>query len=223
MTWQHCPRHALVALALAAGCGSVSPEDGGASPDLRRTSPDLRPGPDLPSGADTASYTCPSPAGWITTSDACNLMPFPLTRVPFTVQTGTPPTFTGGKLVDGLYVAIKAEGWNVTTGSGRQMGIVIGDGGSTLLWFGQTLNADGSGDMSAGTPGIYWLRANYDLAIDAQNTLALSQTCTAGTTMGPPKLLYTATTTSPSQLILANASATNPTGAVTTYERQGCP
>ena len=216
MTMQLRIRHALIALVLAAGCNSASEGDGG-------TAPDLRPAPDMSSGADAASGTCPSPASWMTTGSACNLVPFPSKRMPFTVQTGTPPTFTGGKLVDGLYTAIKAEGWNVTTGSGRQMGMVIGNGGSTLLWFGQTLNADGSGDMMEGTAGIYWLRANYDLSIDSQNTLALSEICTAGTSSGPPKLLYTATTTDPPQLILAAFSATNPTGAVTTYEREGCP
>jgi hypothetical protein len=216
MTTQFRIRHALIALALAVGCNSASEGDGG-------TSPDLRPAPDMSSGADTASGTCPSPANWMTTGGACNLVPFPSTRVPFAVQTGTPPTFTGGTLVDGLYTAIKAEGWNVATGSGRQMGMVIGNGGTTMLWFGQTLNADGSGDMTEGTAGIYWLRANYDLSIDSQNTLTLSEICTAGTTSGPPKLLYTATATDPPQLILAAFSATNPTGAVTTYERDGCP
>jgi hypothetical protein len=61
------------------------------------------------------------------------------------------------------------------------------------------------------------------LSSDSQNTLALSERCTAGTTSGPSKPLYTATTTDPPQLVLANPSATDPTGAVTTYERQGCP
>jgi hypothetical protein len=219
MTTQLRIRHVLVAATMAAGCSSASTDDGGPAPDLK-------PGPDLASGADAAdaaSGACPSPANLMTTNGTCNLVPFPTTRVPFTVQTSTAPTFNGGQLVDGIYTAIKAEGWNVTTGYGRQMGIVIGNGGTTMLWFGQTLNADGSGDVDAGTAGLFWLRANFDLSIASQNTLALSETCAAGTTSGPATLLYTATTTGPPQLILANPAAANPTSAVTTYERQGCP
>lgn len=219
MTTQLRIRHVLVAATMAAGCSSASTDDGGPAPDLK-------PGPDLASGADAAdaaSGACPSPANLMTTNGTCNLVPFPTTRVPFTVQTSTAPTFNGGQLVDGIYTAIKAEGWNTTTGYGRQMGIVIGNGGTTMLWFGQTLNADGSGDVDAGTSGLFWLRANFDLSIASQNTLALSETCAAGTTSGPATLLYTATTTGPPQLILANPAAANPTSAVTTYERQGCP
>jgi hypothetical protein len=161
----------------------------------------------------------------VTSDGLCNAVPFPTTRVPFTAGSGSAPTFTGGALVDGLYTAIKAEGWGTGTGAtyGRQMGIVIGNGGLTMLWFGQTLNADGSGDVDAGTTGLYWLRANFALSTDSPNTLALSETCAAGTTSGPPKLLYTATATDPPRLLLANASAPNPASAVTTYERRGCP
>jgi hypothetical protein len=140
-------------------------------------------------------------------------------------RTDTPPTFTGGTLVDGLYTAIKAEGWGTSTGSGRQMGIVLGNGGHTMLWFGQTLNADGSGDAEQTTTsnGLAWLRANFDLSNAADNRLKLDKTCGAGTTGGPPELLYTATTTDPPQLMLANPQTADLTSAVTTYERQGCP
>jgi hypothetical protein len=212
-------RRALIAVAIVAGCSGSSSEDSGPPQDLR-------PGPDLSSGAearDGATAACADIPSLITTDGLCNSVPFPTKRVPFTAATGSAPTFTGGTLVDGLYTAIRAEGWGASTGYGRQMGIVLGNGGKTMLWFGQTLDADGSGDVDAGTSGLYWLRANFDLSIESQNTLKLSETCAAGTTSGPGELLYSATATDPPQLILANPQAANPTSAVTTYERQGCP
>jgi hypothetical protein len=209
---------ALIAAALAAGCSSSSPDDGGEAPDQRlgadaaiATNPE-----------DSASAGCGSAASLITADGLCNNLLFPAARVPFTVGTGSPPTFTGGTLVDGLYVAIKAEGWNTTTGSGRQMGIVIANGGKTMLWFGQTLNADGSGDVDAGGANLAWLRGNYTLSPAAANTLAVTVDCSVGSTKAPALLLYTATSTSPPDLVLANGGATDPTVAVTTYEWQGC-
>jgi hypothetical protein len=216
-------RHTLIAAVIAAGCSSSS----SSSPPVDSAqAPDLKAGPDLASGSDAfdaATAACPNPPNLTTNDGNCNNVPFPTKRVPFTVGTGTAPTFAGGKLVDGLYVAIKSEGWGVTTGTGRQMSIVLLNGGTTLLWSGQTLNADGSGDVDAGTVGLAWLRANYTVSIASQNTLALGENCKAGTASGPPTLFFTATTTDPPQLLLANAQATNPTGSVTTYERQGCP
>jgi hypothetical protein len=212
-------RFALIAAALAAGCSSSSSDDGGQTQDLR-------PGPDLATGGrDAAPATCEAVPSLITSDGSCNAVPYPTKRVPFTARTDTPPTFTGGPLLDGLYAAIKAEGWGTTTGSGRQMGIVLMNGGKTMLWFGQTLNADGSGDaeQTTTTNGLAWLRANFDLSNAADNRLKLDKTCGAGTTSGPPELLYTATTTHPPQLILANPSAADPTSAVTTYEWQSCP
>jgi len=219
-------RHTSIAVVVLAGCSASSSEDGGPPQDMR-PGPDLTTG-DLPTGPDARdaeAMTCAEVAGLITSDGLCNAVPFPTQRVPFTVGTGSPPAFTGGTLVDGLYTAIKAEGWNVTTGSGRQMGIVLMAGGKTMLWFGQVLNPDGSGDAYAdgGTAGLAWLRANFDLASAGQNKLALTKTCGAGTAGGPPELLYTMTTTDPPQLVLANAQATDPTSAVTIYERRGCP
>jgi hypothetical protein len=191
----------LLAAALAAGCSN----------------------PGSPT-KDATGLACPDPQS-LMVAGTCNTVPFPSRRVPFTVGSGSAPSFVGGTLVDGLYAAIKAEGWNTSTGYGRQMGIVIGNDGATLLWFGQTLNADGTGDVDAGTTGLVWLRANFDLSISAAapNKLLLSETCGAGTTTGPPELLFTATTGNPPQIALANAQASDPTTAVTTYERQGCP
>jgi hypothetical protein len=126
-------------------------------------------------------------------------------------------------LVDGLYAAVKVEGWGVGSGQGRQMGIVIANGGTTMLWFGQTLNRDGSGDVDAGTTGLGWLRGNFSLSVDSSNTLALAQDCFIGFGLpAPTTLLYTATATDPPQLILADTGPT-PTDAVVTYERRGCP
>jgi hypothetical protein len=215
---------ALLIAGLVAACSSASTDDGGETPDTKPgadAAPELdtTPGP----GADSTSPGCGSSASFLTSDGLCNNLPFPTTRAPFTAGIGNPPAFTGGTLVDGLYVAVKAEGWNVTAGSGRQMGIVIADGGKTMLWFGQTLNADGSGDVDAGTANLAWLRGNYALAAASANTLTVTKQCSVGTTSAPGSLLYTATTTEPPQLILANAGATDPTAAVTTYQRQGCP
>ena len=206
----------LIVAGLAAGCSGASTDDGGETPDQR-------PGPDAALGPDTGPAGCGDPASLITGPPLCNNLPFPTTRVPFTAGIGSAPTFTGGALVDGLYAAIKAEGWNASTGSGRQMGVVIADGGKTMLWFGQTLNADGSGDVDAGSANLAWLRGNYALAPASSNTLAVTTECSAGTTAAPSALLYTATATDPPQLVLANAGAKDPTAAVTTYQRQGCP
>jgi hypothetical protein len=221
MSARHSIQRAFIAALVAAGCSSSSSPS---SPvDSSPPQAGKEAGPEASPAADTATFACPDPPNLTVTDGSCNLVPFPTTKVPFTVADGQAPTFTGGKLVDGLYTAIKAEGWNVTSGSGRQMGLVVQDGGTTLLWFGQTLNADGTGDLDAGTPGLAWLRANYSLSVASENTLALAATCSVGTTSGPPELLYTATETDPPQLILANAKSGNPTGAVTTYERRGCP
>jgi hypothetical protein len=208
-------RHTLAATVIAAGCSG-----GDSSPDSGHP-PDLRPATDA---ADVIEPPCVDLAKLVVSrAELCNTLPFPSTRVPFTVGTGSAPSFTGGTLVDGLYAAIKAEGWDTTASRGRQMGIVIGSSndGKTLLWFGQTLNADGSGDVDAGTAGLGWLRANYKLTMVSDNTLGLGEDCLVGTTSGPPRLLYTATATNPPHLILANADS--PNTAVVTYERQGCP
>ena len=139
-------RYAFAAAVIAAGCSGGE-----------------RPAADA---ADVMEPTCVNLAKLVVSeAELCSTLPFPSARVPFTVGTGSAPSFTGGTLVDGLYAAIKAEGWGTTSGRGRQMGIVIGNGGKTLLWFGQTLNADGSGDVDAGTAGLGWLRANYDLTM----------------------------------------------------------
>jgi len=211
MAFARVLRHACLATALAAGCSN-----GEASSDSGATA-DLRPGADT---ADSGGAACVNVADLVV-PDVCTDLPFPATRVPFTAGTGSAPSFTGGTLVDGLYAAIRSEGWGTTNGRGRQMGIVLGDGGKTLLWFGQTLLADGSGDVDAGTAGLGWLRAHYELTLVSDNTLELTEKCLAGTTSGPPRLLFTATATNPPQLLLANAES--PAAAVVTYERQGCP
>jgi hypothetical protein len=219
MTRKQTIRCVLIGAAVAAGCSTASPDDGGEAPDQR-------PGADAAASAgpeDSASAGCGNAASLITADGLCNNLPFPVARVPFTVGTGSPPAFTGGTLVDGLYAAIRAEGWNTATGSGRQMGIVIANGGTTMLWFGQTLNADGSGDVDAGSANLAWLRGNYALSPASANTLAVTVDCAVGSTKAPAALLYTAASTSPPELVLANAGATDPTVAVTTYEWQGCP
>lgn len=210
---------AMHVVALLLGCSAGSNDDAGQGGDHDAT-PDLASRPD---GGDASAASCPNVADLVTGDGLCNAVPFPTTRVPFSAMSGPAPTFTGGTLIDGLYTAIEAEGWDTDSGSGRQMGLVIGDGGTTLLWFGQTLRDDGSGDVDAGTSGLYWLRANYELSAASSNTLALRETCLAGTTAGPPELLYTVTNTDPPQLLLANATAPNPTVAITTYEWRGCP
>jgi|GEM_PF-4418279 len=195
-------------LVTVGSCSSTSP-------------PDATPPVDLLPAADAAKSSCADISPLIVSADrGCNTLPLPSTRIPFTAGSGTAPSFTGGTLVDGLYTAIKAEGWTGTSGTGRQMGIVIGNGGKTLLWFGLILSADGTGDPDAST-SVPWLRGNFDISSSSSNTLDLNQTCfTASGAQAPAQLMYTALAGDPPRLLLANASS--PTAAVTTYEWQGC-
>jgi hypothetical protein len=209
--------NALIGAALAAGCSNAAIEDGGRTPDV---GPGSGAATDV---ADLGNVSCGNAASLVTSDGMCNNVPFPSARIPFTTGLGSAPTFTGGALIDGLYAAVRAEGWNTGSGYGRQMGLVIADGGKTMLWFGQTLSADGSGDVDAGTASLVWLRGNYTLSLTSSNTLALATSCAAGTTTAPTALLFTATATDPPQMLLANPGVKDPTTAVTTYERQGCP
>ena len=165
--------------------------------------------------ADAMTNTCSTSPSHTTTDGTCNNIPYPATKVPFTVGTGAEPVFTGGTMVDGLYTAVKAEGWNTTTGFGRQMSIAVLNGGTTILWSGQVLNADGT-DTTDGS-ALPWIRANLEVSASG-STLTLASKCGAGTTSLPATLSYTALATVPPRLILANSAA-----SVTTYERQGCP
>lgn len=201
----------LLIAASVAACSSSDRSDAGSAADVRSPT----------DSADAAKPGCADPSSLIVSADrGCNTLPWPATRVPFTAGTGSAPTFTGGTLVDGYYAAIKAEGWNVPTPTGRQMGLVIGNDGKTLLWFGQILNADGSGDVDAGT-GRGWLRGNFNLSTSSTNTLDLGSTCFAGSgAQAPTQLLFTAVASDPPQLLLATAQ--DQVVSVTTYERQGC-
>jgi hypothetical protein len=199
-----------VTLALAVACSSSE-----------GVSADASPATDARAAADAAGTSCGGDLArlMVSAEGGCNTLPFPAPRLPFTVGSGSAPSFTGGALVDGLYAATRAEGWNVSNGTGRQMGLVLGNGGKTLLWFGQILDADGNGDLESGT-AVGWLRGNYDLEVGA-NTLDLTATCQTGSgAQAPAQLLYTAVPGNPPQLLLGSAQGQSV--SLTTYTWQGC-
>ena len=213
--------HVFLCLTIGAGCsgdpasGASVPLDAGPGADAADSSRPVDASVvDGSDATDGGSDACSDPLDLIATDGTCNTLVYPATRVPFTVGTGTGWVPVGGALVDGLYSVVKMEGWNTTSGSGRQMSIVVTSGGTKILVAGLVLNADGTGDADAGLP---WMRANYTVSIASTNQLSLSEDCSVGTASFPGTLLYTATTTNPPQLMLGGT-----TGAAVTYERQGC-
>jgi hypothetical protein len=162
-------------------------------------------------GGTGGGSACPNAPALTAPSPACNTVTNGATAIPFTTGTGTPPTPAGGTVVDGVYYATQASGYNGATPAGRKLTIVILGGGTQMLWAGQVLDA-------TGTTSALTFTANATASASGTQ-IAMSTTCMS-TTMSPlPAALdYTATA---NQLVLS--LTTNGATSVTTYTRQGCP
>jgi hypothetical protein len=196
----------VLALTVTIGCGSNS---SGGTPDAATVlSPaDSAAGGAGGSPADAASaVTCPG-APDFTVASECNSVVNSAPSVDFSPGTGSPPSFSGGTVVDGLYVASKAEAWGTTTGTGRRLTLVVAGNGSKIFW---------AGDVLSGTTTSSF-RANTTVSVSG-NQLLQTTTCSTGTVTIPSALSYTAT---PTEMVFATTSGSIVTA--TTYTRQGCP
>jgi hypothetical protein len=196
----------LLGLSITTGCGS---NPSGGTPDAATV---LSPADSAAGGAggsptDVASAATCSGAPDFTAASACNSVVNNAQSVDFSPGTGSPPTFSGGTVVDGLYVATKAEAWGTTTGTGRRFTLVVEGNGSTIFW---------AGDVLSGTTTSSF-RANTTASVSG-NQLLQTTTCRTGEVTIPPALSYTAT---PTEMVFATTSGSIVTA--TTYTRQGCP
>jgi hypothetical protein len=138
----------------------------------------------------------------------CDALPNQAPAVPFTVVSGALPPFTGGVLEDGVYQAVRAEGYGGAAPSGRRMTLAVRNGGAELAWAGDMLDA-------AGTNVLASLRANATVSV-AGNRLRLTTTCSS---ISPPPLPDAmAFSASPGKLVLAFVDGA--AASVTTYARR---
>jgi hypothetical protein len=141
----------------------------------------------------------------------CNMLTNGAPSVPFTANPGSPPTFAGRAIQDGLYFATTVEGYGTAAAAGRRLTLAITGGGTQLFW---------NGDVLDGTAqNIEETFAANATAAPAGSTLTLTTTCASVSPSPlPPSMSYTASATA---LVLAVLNGgTNV--AVTTYTRQGC-
>ena len=109
-----------------------------------------------------------------TVASECNSVVNSAPSVDFSPGTGSPPSFSGGTVVDGLYVASKAEAWGTTTGTGRRLTLVVAGNGSKIFW---------AGDVLSGTTTSSF-RANTTVSVSG-NQLLQTTTCSTGTVTIP--------------------------------------
>lgn len=141
----------------------------------------------------------------------CNAIANGAPSVVFTAETGAPPAFTGGPIIDGLYFATDVVGFGATTPAGRRLTLAVTGGGTALFWNGQVL--DGTAQDIEET-----FAANAT-ATASGNTLTLTTTCASVSPSPlPASMAYTATATT---LVLAVTTGAGNV-AVTTYTWQGC-
>lgn len=142
---------------------------------------------------------------------ACNTFTNRATAVPFTAATGTPPTFNGGAVRDGLYESTRTEGYGSAAAAGRRISIVIQNGATQWLWNGEVLDAAGAQVTRA-------FQANATVSISGKTVTFGTPTClSAAPSPLPDSLSYQV---SGDDLLLA---IEGPNAAVTTYTRRGCP
>jgi hypothetical protein len=149
--------------------------------------------------------TCPNTVDYFSET-ACNTLENSAPAVPYTANPGTPPTFTGGTILDGKYHASKVEGFGPTPGTGRKVTIVIAQNATKFYWKGEVLDATKNTPFSA-----------VMTATTEGNQLTQTKICSTGG-VGLPPMNYTATPTAITLSIISGD-----TTFVTTYTRIGCP
>jgi hypothetical protein len=154
----------------------------------------------LPTGG-----TCPNTVDYFSAT-ACNTLENSAPAIPYTATPGTPPTFSGGTILDGKYHASKVEGFGPTPGTGRKVTIVIAQNATKFYWKGDVLNATQNTPFSA-----------VMTATTEGNQLTQTKICSTGG-VGFPPMSFTA---SPTAITLSIVSGD--TTFVTTYSRIGCP
>jgi hypothetical protein len=73
----------------------------------------------------------------------CEPLPNDASPVAFAPRSGPPPTFTGGAIEDGLYRAVRVEGYGGVEPSGRRMTLAVSGNGTVLAWSGEVLGTRG--------------------------------------------------------------------------------
>jgi hypothetical protein len=144
-------------------------------------------------------------------SPICNAVPNGAPSVAFTADPGSPPSFIGGAVQDGLYYVTAVDGYGSAIPAGRRLTLAITGGGTQLFWNGETL--DGTAQDIEQT-----YAANATASVSG-STLTLTTTCASVSPSPlPASVSFTATATT---LALASViSASNV--SVVTYTRQGC-
>ena len=159
----------------------------------------------------TVVALAPSGACHRSAPPACNAIVNRARPVPFTAVPGALPALTGGAVEDGVYEAVRAEGYGGATPSGRRMTLVVRNGGAELAWAGDLLDPTGSTATAS-------VRANAT-AVVSGNRLRLTTTCSS---IAPSPLPDTmAFSASPGKLRLAFVDGG--AASVTTYARRADP
>jgi len=162
--------------------------------------------------AGKLDVTCNPDASLGVASPTCNALTNDAPSVPFTADPGSPPSFAGGSIQDGLYYATRADGYAEAGASGRKLTLAITGGGTQFFW---------NGDVLDGTAqDIEESFAANATVLASGSTLALTVTCASISPAPiPASMSYTASDTI---LVLAAVTSGSSTSA-TTYTRQGCP
>jgi hypothetical protein len=147
-----------------------------------------------------------------TASPTCNTLANGAPSVPFTAQPGSPPSFAGGTIEDGLYYVTAVEGYGTVSAVGRRLTLAITGAGTQLYW---------NGDILDGTAqDIYQSFAANTTATASGSTLTLTPTCASVSPSPlPTSMSYTASATTLALAVVASSS----NATVTTFTRQGCP
>ena len=145
-------------------------------------------------------------------SPTCNTVTNGAPSVPFTADPGSPPTFAGGPIEDGLYFATSVDGYGTASPAGRRLTLAITGSGTQFFWNGAVL--DGTAQDIEET-----FAANATGSASG-STLTLTTTC-ASVSPSPVQasMSYTASATA---LLLAAVGGSS-SATVTTYTRKGCP
>jgi len=140
---------------------------------------------------------------------ACNAIANSAPAVPFSVG-GAAPLLGGGTISDGVYHAIRAEGFNDAPPAGRRMTLQVSNHGRTFDWAGDVLDAAGKTVTASVT-------ATANVSVSG-TWLAVTTTCpTEGPSLLPSTMVFSAT---PTTLVLAARDDQGTITSVTTYARQ---